>query len=254
MFALSAKQVSRIHRFQLDEITRLANDKAFAATCSQRPHYSRIGDWLPAGGCGRVLELGCGPGRFVAMLASMGYEMIGVDPFHYDTWEVICRAHSGIQLKSEIFAENLPYDSESFDHVVCIGALLYFENADRAFAEIGRVLKRGGRLVVRTINRGNVVRRLRGRNIDPGTKNVFSLSELQDSLAARGFKIRDGFSYGFFPPILTAYWWYLLNGPISIDAQERMSDFTPVSMRTLVTVFAEREGNGTPALRSPHDA
>jgi SAM-dependent methyltransferase len=243
MFKLSTRQRDRILQYQRDEIARLAIDKEFAAACSQRPHYSRIGCWLTPGGRGRVLELGCGPGRYVAMLASMGYDVVGVDPIKFDTWEIIRRAHPAAELTESVFAENLPYDFESFDHVVCLSALLYFERPDRALAEIRRVLKPGGRLIVRTISRDNLVRRLRGHNIDPATKNVFSLSELREFLATGGFRINDGFSYGFFPPILTSYWWYLANGPLSVRSQESLSNLTPSSMRLIVTVFAERDRN-----------
>ena len=88
MFQLTARQAKKIHCFQRNEIMRLANDRQFAAACSLRPHYSRIGAWLPPGGRGRVLEIGCGPGLYVAMLASMGYDVVGVDPTKFETWEI----------------------------------------------------------------------------------------------------------------------------------------------------------------------
>jgi SAM-dependent methyltransferase len=247
MLQLTARQAKKIHRFQRNEIARLANDQQFAAACSLRSHYSRIGVWLPPGGRGRVLEIGCGPGRYVAMLASMGYDVVGVDLTKFETWEIVRGAHRGVEFLDGVAAEKLPYESESFDHVACLSALLYFESAERALAEIRRVLKPGGRLILRTVSRDNLVRRLRGRDVDPATRNVFSLSELREFVAVHGFAVRESFSYAFFPPVLTMYWWYLVNGPISVAAQERLSDLTPASMRMNVIVFAERATRGRTA-------
>ena len=185
-------------------------------------------------------EIGCGPGRYVAMLASMGYDVVGVDPTKFETWEIVRSARRGVEFSDGVAAEKLPYKSESFDHVACLSALLYYESAERALAEIRRVLKPSGRLVLRTVSRDNLVRRLRGRDVDPATRNVFSLSELREFVAVRGFTVRESFSYAFFPPILSMYWWYLVNGPISVAAQERLSNLTPASMHMNVIVFAER--------------
>src|SRR5262245_49857831 len=132
---LTSRQMATIDAFQRAEIERLACDREFAIACSRMPQYSRIGDWLPPDRSGRVLELGCGAGRYVAMLANMGYAVVGVDPLSYDTWTLILQ-HQQVVLESDIFAELLPFPTGSFDHVACMGALLYFRSAVDAMSEV----------------------------------------------------------------------------------------------------------------------
>jgi ubiquinone/menaquinone biosynthesis C-methylase UbiE len=238
MFELSARQTKNIHDFQKNEIERLASDRQFALDCSKMEHFSKIGDWIPFDRTGRVLELGCGPGRYAAMLASIGHDVVGVDPLPYDTWDVI-RRHRQLELKSDVFAESLPYADASFDYVACMGALLYFKDASKAIAEIRRVLKSGGRLIVRNINRRNLYRLVRGRNIDLATNNAYTANDLSEFLSRNGFAVRQLFTHGFYSPVFSMQYWYLLNGVLSIDAQQRISNLIPRSMRTTVTVFAE---------------
>ena len=94
----------------------------------------------------KVLELGVGPGRYAALLQALGFETIGVDPIAYDSWEPLGR-RGRMKFMSGIKAEALPFEDRTFDHVACMGALLYFEDPERALQEIRRVLKPGGHLV-----------------------------------------------------------------------------------------------------------
>ena len=247
MFELSARQAQKIHAFQRSEIERLASDRQFAVDCSRLEHFSKVGEWISPDRLGRVLELGCGPGRYVAMLASMGHDVVGVDPLTFDTWDLILRSRR-VELKSEISAESLPYSDASFDYVACMGALLYFKDASKAVAEIRRVLRPGGRLVVRNINRKNLYRVVRGRNIDPATDNAYTPEELTEFLSQNGFRVRQYFTHGLYSPFLSMQYWYLLNGVLSIDTQQRISDLVPSSLRTTVTVFAEYGGSASETL------
>jgi ubiquinone/menaquinone biosynthesis C-methylase UbiE len=238
MFELSAKQMSRIHAFQKEELERLAADKDFAVASSRLEHFSKVGDWISADKPGRVLELGCGPGRYAAMLASMGHAVVAVDPIAYDTWSVILQ-HRKVDFASDVFAENIPYPDNSFDYVACMGALLYFRDAQKAISEIRRVLKPDGRLVVRNINRRNLYRVVRGRNVDPATNNAYTADELEAFLRENGFVVRHHFTHGLYMPFFPQQYWYLLNGPLSNEMQQRISNMVPASLRTTVTAFAE---------------
>lgn len=236
---LRPRQIASIHAFQRAEIERLVSDREFAIACSRMPQYSRIGHWLPLNQRGRVLELGCGPGRYVAMLASMGHDVVGVDPYSYDTWSLI-QQHRRVELEKGVFAESLPFPTASFDHVACMGALLYFKNAVDAMSEVRRVLRPSGRLIVRNINRNNLFRLMRRRNIDPATTNAYSATELVQFLTSCGFSVNEHFTHGFYSPIFSMQYWYLLNGILSDRVQQVMSDWTPESLRTTVTAFAVR--------------
>ena len=152
--------------------------------------------------------------------------------------------HRQVELRSEVLAESLPYANASFDYVACMGALLYFKDAIKAVAEIRRVLRPRGRLVVRNINRRNLYRVLRGRNIDPATINAYSPKELAQFLSQNGFTVRNCFTHGLYAPFLSMQYWSSLNGVLSIGAQQFISNLLPRPFRTTVTAFAElSDGN-----------
>jgi SAM-dependent methyltransferase len=235
----SESRTKSITAFQREEILSLARmDGASAERESLRPHYAGIGEWLPRGLGGRVLELGCGPGRYAALLSGLGYDVIGVDPLPFPLWEEI-KVHRKVELIDGVKAEELPFPDASFDHVACVSALLYFDDARKALSEMRRVLKPGGRLYVRTVNSRNLSRRWLKSNIDNAASNYFDEAELSQFLSNGGFEVKKTFTYGFFPPVMTAFWWYLCNGPIPISLQEKLSALTPADMRVTVVAFAE---------------
>lgn len=238
MVDLNKKHWDRIHQFQREEIEKISTDPNFAAICAKMDHYSRIHEWPGAIIGNRILELGCGPGRYVAFLSHMGCDVVGVDPLSYDTWNIIQKHHE-VEFISKIFAEDLPFSNDSFDAIACLGAFLYFNDPCQALKEMRRVLRDGGHLIMRTINRKNLSARVLKRNIDPASKNVYTMNELVTLLNENGFKTIKKFSYGFYPPILEKYWWYLVNGIISITAQRMFSMLTPPSLRVNHIVFAK---------------
>jgi len=101
----------------------------------------------------RVLDVGCGFGQmlypFVALKGAFG---VGLDP----TYQACRMGHdfyaTHVPSARVRFvygkAESLPFESASFDVVNCGLALPYMDNA-RAIAEIGRVLRPGGILLLK---------------------------------------------------------------------------------------------------------
>ena len=98
-----------------------------------------------AGGDGvRVLELGCGTGRWLAELERSGCEVAGVDPSAEMLRQAAKRVTGELRLGR---AEELPWPAELFDVVVCINALHHFGSPQSALGEAHRVLRRGGGFV-----------------------------------------------------------------------------------------------------------
>jgi SAM-dependent methyltransferase len=97
-------------------------------------------------GGGRALDVGCGEGRFCRILRREGFEPVGVDP----TLELLAAARArdpeGVYVEGR--AEALDFADESFDLVVSCLSLIDIAPADLAIAEMVRVLKPGGTLLI----------------------------------------------------------------------------------------------------------
>lgn len=220
-----------------DEIERLAGDPVAAARLSRHPQYACIGTWLTPQRERRVLELGCGPGKFVAMLASLGFDVTGVDPLPYTEWELIRRRHR-VDLRDGIAAEGLPFPDASFGAVACLGALLYFREPELGLREMRRVLPDGGRLVLRTVNRENAYTRRTGRRLDPASRNLYTSAELCELVSAAGFRVERSFSWGFWPPFAPQLWWWLATAWVPLWLNTLLSRATPEQRRINHVVMA----------------
>jgi ubiquinone/menaquinone biosynthesis C-methylase UbiE len=109
----------------------------------------------------RVLDVGCGPGRvaivFAERVAPTGW-VDGIDP----AAEMINRASSqarrrGVPATFQVaFAQDLPFAEDTFDAVACTLALHHVAEDDQptAVAEMYRVLKPNGRLLIAEFHKG----------------------------------------------------------------------------------------------------
>lgn len=102
---------------------------------------------MPKGKC-RVLDVGCGYGTLVKRVELVGHECFGVEP---DLVAFKAAKAGGLKVKRG-FAERLPYPSGYFDVVVLTEVIEHLRNPESAVAEIRRVLKKGGLLIVTTPN------------------------------------------------------------------------------------------------------
>ena len=90
----------------------------------------------------RLLEVASGPGHLASRAASLGANIDGVD-FAASMVERAQARYPNVQF-SEGNAENLEYEINTFDGVICAFGLLHLEHPDLAIAEAFRVLKPGG--------------------------------------------------------------------------------------------------------------
>jgi demethylmenaquinone methyltransferase/2-methoxy-6-polyprenyl-1,4-benzoquinol methylase len=97
-----------------------------------------------------VLEIGCGPGDFTALLH--GKRIVCVEPSE----KLIGIAKGRIDSRAEFRlgeAESLPVESDSFDRVFCSFSFRDFRDKEKALREIFRVLRKGGQLVILEIGK-----------------------------------------------------------------------------------------------------
>jgi SAM-dependent methyltransferase len=105
----------------------------------------------------RVLDAGCGTGRFAEIVASCGGEYIGVDySFAVDAAQAnVGRLPNVHLLQADV--ERLPFADEGFDLVLSLGVLHHTPDPRRAFAALPRLIKHGGQLSVTVYDAGNKV-------------------------------------------------------------------------------------------------
>ena len=122
------------------------------ATRDVRRRRDLVHEALGAATGDRVLDLGCGPGFYVAeLLERVGPSghVAGVDTS--GPMLELAAARIGTRDNVELAAAPataLPFADDSFDGAISVQVLEYVDDVDQALAELHRVLRPGGRVVV----------------------------------------------------------------------------------------------------------
>lgn len=87
-----------------------------------------------------------------------------------------------------IDCQDLPYKSNSFDCVIFAGVIQYVNNPQKALKECRRVLKKGGALIISTINKNSLIKKITGFKDE---KNIFDCQEFRDFIKMNKFDILD---------------------------------------------------------------
>ena len=93
-----------------------------------------------------VLDVGCGKGAFSRRLMSAGAKVSGID-ITDEFVEVAARNVPAAEFKAAS-ATDIPFESGSFDLVFCFEVLEHVPDTEKAIAEMVRVLKPGGRILI----------------------------------------------------------------------------------------------------------
>ena len=114
---------------------------------AEQPAMSALLDGVSTG---RALDAACGTGRFSRMLADRGYDVTGVDLSE----AMLVRARENVPEATFHTGslQQLPCADGLFDVVCCGLALTHVQLLDPAIAELSRVLRDGGRLLVSDIH------------------------------------------------------------------------------------------------------
>lgn len=137
----------------------------------------------------RVLELGCGGGELLGLIAdkiSTG-KVIGVD------WSPLsiryCNSklrHFINQAKLDLICQNavqIPLPANSIDCICTVNTVYFWDEPEAVFAECSRVLKSGGRIVLCN----SVLSELSSEDYPPEYFNSHEVDELTHTLQSLGF-------------------------------------------------------------------
>ncbi len=134
------EQWNRYRRTQIDRFngTHLSKDRFYSGT-----------GWTPEELAGqRVLEVGCGAGRFTQILLDAGAEAWSLD---YSAAVDACWENHGPHPRLQVFKGDLyalPFRQEFFDKVFCYGVLQATPDPERAFMSLIPFLKPGGKIAI----------------------------------------------------------------------------------------------------------
>ena len=88
-------------------------------------------------------------------------------------------------------AENLPYDNNSFDIVVCCSSFHHYPNPQKALAEFRRVVKPGGKLLICDMDLPDIARLFANHILFPrqhkGDVHVYTRQEIKQLLRDQGW-------------------------------------------------------------------
>lgn len=100
----------------------------------------------------RILDAGCGTGVFTLDILSQGAHVVGIDL----SFPMLQRAKEKAEAHPLQFVSadllRLPFREDSFDKVISVTALEFIEDGEKAIEEFFRVTRRGGSIVVATLN------------------------------------------------------------------------------------------------------
>jgi SAM-dependent methyltransferase len=191
----------------------------------------------------RLLDIGCGDGSLLALAAAKFEHLSGIDvaPVVIERARAACAREFGksTRFSFEVADLNapLPYADEVFDAVTAVAVLEHIFDPYFSVAQIARILKPGGLLVLEVPNLAWLPRRLDvllGRlpvtgdeeGWDGGHLHYFTFDATSDLLTGSGFTVEYMGSTGIFPGVRNL-WPTLLGGNILVKARKRRSTGAP---------------------------
>jgi len=141
----------------------------------------------------RVLDVGCGTGRFtIPLAAKTNATVYGLDSSPEMLGKAKVKDKGGVVKWVQGRAEDLPFDDGYFDCVLTSFTIHHVDDKRKAMEEMHRVLKGGGRCIILTSSHGQLRRSIlhefpRIRKIDLG--RFPSILKLKKFMISSGFKV-----------------------------------------------------------------
>ena len=127
----------------------------------EKSHFLKHLKKIPTGSL--ILELGAGTGHWTEFMAQQGYRIVATDVSKAMLKQA---AKKKIAQATFMYAdmEKLPFCNQSVEHIVAITSLEFTPQPQQALQECYRVLKKGGVLLVATLNGNGSLQKRRTSN------------------------------------------------------------------------------------------
>lgn len=148
--------------------------------------------WLPGHQRGRLLDVGCGNGRFLAQMREYGWEVKGIEPDPEAAQ--LAKREYGVEVWPG-FPETAPFPAASFDAIVLQHVIEHLDDPRHVLRLCRGWLSPQGRLVVITPNAMGWGSKVWGRDWQhwdpPRHLFLFSPQTLQRCMEAAGLRVRQ---------------------------------------------------------------
>jgi SAM-dependent methyltransferase len=105
--------------------------------------------WLNGSRPGKLLDVGCGNGRFLATMRKLGWEVAGVEPDKQAA--KVARERFGLDVHEGVL-EEIAFPDDTFDAITMGHVVEHLPDPVNTLRECQRILKKDGRLVVTVPN------------------------------------------------------------------------------------------------------
>ncbi len=158
----------------------------------------------------RVLEVGCGMGRYTFLLAHTGIQIEGMDltPALLDKLRATDGGRYNIPLHCADVLEYPPDLKNRFDAVIGFFTLHHLHNIPACYRAMEQMVKPGGRIVFLEPNPYNPLYYLQilftARMTFRGERGIFNMrkSFIFNAMQAAGLSKLEVVQFGFFPPVI----------------------------------------------------
>lgn len=155
-------------------------------------HYRMIADRLGEMAGKDVLDVACGRGVWLSLLQERGARIHGIDISEKSIENCNNRLSDGKFICGP--AETLPYESERFDIVTCLGSLEHFLDKPAALSEMVRVARANAQFLLLVPNAGFLTRRLglyKGTSQTKIQEDVLTLYRWRELFTDAGIEITN---------------------------------------------------------------
>jgi SAM-dependent methyltransferase len=128
-------------------------DSPLGRACFEKEERLLLEDGIPKGS-GRVLEVGCGTGRFLLSLTRKSSDIVGVDrDLLFLDFAKRKGDQSGLQLKLiQADVSELPFREREFDVVYEMTSLCFMKDEERAIQQMVRACSESGKILLGELN------------------------------------------------------------------------------------------------------